>query len=1709
VLAFGCTAWLLLLQHRAGLHGPAHQPALLLHVLRDGVLALPLVAVAALAVARGTRAGRDGDGALPVVLAHALAASAALAAATGVQHVLFGGNHVHASLSGHMAQDGLLALVAAVPLTAAFLFLTAPVAQRQVRRTARRVAAVALSLALPVGGLLAAAQPVSAQAQTAAEACTTGGAVDRSFDVTAIDVDIPLNRFGDHDPGGKMYTLTKNLGAVRAQEKSQQVSIGLRDDPIQPLVIRANMGECIEIAYQNLASGGDFGLHIDGLAFSTAGSGDAIGNNVSSQPKTGGTATYRYYIPNEPSLEGSHYIRPGAGYRAAVDHGLFGSLTVELPGSTYWNSSKSGQPLESGWEAIIVPGDAKPECRTGTTMGVHCAFREAVKLHHEVGNDNERLLTKTGDKTPIQDDTTGSYRPGAFALNYRSEPFRNRLLGAPKEKSHAYSSYTFGDPATPMPRGYLGDPTKFRIMHAGGEKFHVYHLHGGGDRWRLNPVADTTYNYSDTGLRKDPATVASPSTRLDSQSIGPGESYNLEMEGGAGGVQQSVGDFLFHCHIAKHYVSGMWSFWRVYNTLQADLVPLPDRAAPAQAVSAGDLIGLHVRGAHDAASTDITAANLDSWLRPQLPPAGVPHDGQDASVWDWTIDGSDPAHPRYLGAPEDKTDYPDSAKVVPGHPNLLLGDRLVGDRPEILFDPTNGRPAYPLFRTHIGERPPFTPNGHTGTPYLGNNAEQTAKGATDPWSNRTDGLCPAGRKLRTFNVVAIEKSIQRSAKKVDPEGKLFVLAKDKEDLLADKRPSDPLALRANQGDCVAVTLTNEIPDAGAFDGWSKTTMHIHHVQFDIQGSDGVSAGFAYEHSVRPYEAEDATLTSAVKPGDSTISLTSVTKLVGNDAAGNARHPFVAVGQGTESIEVRQVESVDLVAKTVTLTQPLAKDHPVGQWAGTEFIQYRWYPDVLLDNIFWHDHVDGIHGWGHGLVGQLIVEPFGSTYHDPVTGEEVDSGTLVDIHVPPGDKALVPGMKLKSFRELALWTIDDNDRSDYSTLNLKAAPFKDRPDAANRFSSFKYGDPMTPLPRLYKDDPLVIRTINVNPSIDTLHIQGGRFPTEMRYLDENGPEATLQDTIHYGVSEKYTLLVNADAPGMSQAPGDYLYSNGVEAKFRQGAWGIMRVLPGHVPDLKPLPEDSSTETFALPRQTGGTPPAGSPGDPCPAGAPQRSFAVSAVDLPTGGSGGLLASAAYVPTADAGAVRAGTRSVEPLVLHAAAGECVEVTFTNERAAVSGFSMAKLRRAAGSAGVNVGFGPEQTVAPGQSRTFRYFVDSPRLGTATISDLTGESSGKLGLYGSLVVAPQGTTGPTTFTDPVTGEPRDIGSQVVVHVPGSSRPHYRDVTVALADDDEHISQDFMPYPTNAETGKSGLNYRAAPAGDGPDAFRNPGQVPVIEAYAGDPMTVHTYVAPGSEQAHVFSLGGLSYPNDPHVKHANFVQNLAYGPMESIDAEIAGGAGGWAHSPGDYFYGDLRRPFTQIGVWGLQRVHPKGAAGCTLLKVDGRPCTEPDPEDSGSGGSGSTDGLPGTPAAPGGTGTTGTGSGASGASGPSLTAASGPAAAASGPATKSKAKARVPSAPRVGVALSGRPRGAVTATARWRAPASSGGRRITGYTVVALRLGPTGKVLSRSTSVRLGATKRSLAMVLRRTGRYRFQVRAHSAAGASQWSARSNRVTAR
>ena len=106
---------------------------------------------------------------------------------------------------------------------------------------------------------------------------------------------------------------------------------------------------------------------------------------------------------------------------------------------------------------------------------------------------------------------------------------------------------------------------RYRIIHGGtGDQFHVFHHHA--HRWRFqNGVIETgapknSANLDSTSKFALPQFAAQPdltkslSTRVDSQTLGPTETFDVFMEGGAGGVQRTVGDVLLHCHIIDHVV---------------------------------------------------------------------------------------------------------------------------------------------------------------------------------------------------------------------------------------------------------------------------------------------------------------------------------------------------------------------------------------------------------------------------------------------------------------------------------------------------------------------------------------------------------------------------------------------------------------------------------------------------------------------------------------------------------------------------------------------------------------------------------------------------------------------------------------------------------------------------------------------------------------------------------------------------------------------------------------------------------------------------------------------------------------------------------------------------------------------------------------------------------------------------------------------------
>lgn len=144
-------------------------------------------------------------------------------------------------------------------------------------------------------------------------------------------------------------------------------------------------------------------------------------------------------------------------------------------------------------------------------------------------------------------------------ISYRSEPMRNRhpLTHNPGDSGEdiSMSSWVYGDPAPAILRAYVGDPAKIRLIHGGVKETHVFHLHN--HQWRLE------------GENQN-------STIIDSISLSPQECYTLDILHGAGSLNKTIGDVIFHCHLYPHFHEGMWTLWRIHDRLEDETGILPD-----------------------------------------------------------------------------------------------------------------------------------------------------------------------------------------------------------------------------------------------------------------------------------------------------------------------------------------------------------------------------------------------------------------------------------------------------------------------------------------------------------------------------------------------------------------------------------------------------------------------------------------------------------------------------------------------------------------------------------------------------------------------------------------------------------------------------------------------------------------------------------------------------------------------------------------------------------------------------------------------------------------------------------------------------------------------------------------------------------------------------------------------------------------------------
>lgn len=375
----------------------------------------------------------------------------------------------------------------------------------------------------------------------------------RYYEIEAIEIPIVYNKYGDYDPNGLLYVLKKDASRIR-KEALRNFSLETPQpyEEVKPLVIRANVGERVIISFSHSLNR-DLSIHVLGMDYDVQTSdGSSVGYNRDTTTRK--QITYTWFADRE----GVYMFHDMGDMRSSEEgtniHGLFGAIIVESPQSR-WLDPETGNELESGLFAdIYSPG--RP------------AFREyAVFFHDELEirdkNGNQPMDPHTG----LPSSTTG--------ISYRSEPMRNR---EPLTDDHAdtgedisMSSWVYGDPAPPIPRAYVGDPSKIRLIHGGVKETHVFHLHN--HQWRLeseNPV----------------------STILDSITLGPQECYTLDILHGAGSLTGTIGDVIFHCHLYPHFHEGMWTLWRIHDRLEdgtgrlpdgtviPPLMPLKDRKAP-------------------------------------------------------------------------------------------------------------------------------------------------------------------------------------------------------------------------------------------------------------------------------------------------------------------------------------------------------------------------------------------------------------------------------------------------------------------------------------------------------------------------------------------------------------------------------------------------------------------------------------------------------------------------------------------------------------------------------------------------------------------------------------------------------------------------------------------------------------------------------------------------------------------------------------------------------------------------------------------------------------------------------------------------------------------------------------------------------------------------------------------------------------------------
>lgn len=361
----------------------------------------------------------------------------------------------------------------------------------------------------------------------------------RVFEIAMVQAKIVYNSYGWHDPQGRFFVLKEELqrhGGLEAYIRKVEKG----EIQVEPLVIRANAGDCIELRTTNLLpeflEASPFqlrtrtdivGHHVHLVKFDTIVSdGAANGWNNIAGARQYQTLVERFFAEEELR---TIFFHDHLFANSHQQHGMFGALIIEEAGATFHDVC-TGEVLASGTRAVI-------KRRNGTS------FREFALFLH----DFALLFDKEGN--PLNPpEVPGSHDdPGVMGINYRAEPMRERLMGD-EDPAYVFSSLVHGDPATPVLETYPGDELMIRLLDGAHEEQHVLNI--AGMSWKRE-ISDGN------------------SPLAASQSIGISEAFNLNIT-----KPYQPGDYLYYSGGIDDAWLGLWGIIRAYDREQKHLLPL-------------------------------------------------------------------------------------------------------------------------------------------------------------------------------------------------------------------------------------------------------------------------------------------------------------------------------------------------------------------------------------------------------------------------------------------------------------------------------------------------------------------------------------------------------------------------------------------------------------------------------------------------------------------------------------------------------------------------------------------------------------------------------------------------------------------------------------------------------------------------------------------------------------------------------------------------------------------------------------------------------------------------------------------------------------------------------------------------------------------------------------------------------------------------------